>query len=56
MEAAMKDQKVYITRMIPDSAVRLLEGQCSVEVNPENRPCQAKVKMSYFYQNENVRF
>ncbi len=34
----MKDQKVYITRMIPERALRLLEGHYSVEVNPEDRP------------------
>ncbi len=38
MEAAMKDQKVYITRMIPERAIRLLESHYSVEVNPEDRP------------------
>ncbi len=38
MEAAMKAQKVYITRMIPERAIRLLESHYSVEVNPEDRP------------------
>ena len=38
MEAAMKDQKVYITRMIPERALRLLQGHYSVEVNNEDRP------------------
>jgi lactate dehydrogenase-like 2-hydroxyacid dehydrogenase len=38
MEAAMKDHKVYITRMIPERALRLLQGHYSVEVNNEDRP------------------
>jgi glyoxylate reductase len=33
----MKDKKVYITRMIPDKAVKYLAGHCQVEVNPEGR-------------------
>jgi len=33
----MKDQKVYITRMIPERAIRLLEGHYSVGVNTEDR-------------------
>ncbi|HTZ18250.1 MAG TPA: D-glycerate dehydrogenase [Dissulfurispiraceae bacterium] len=34
----MKENKVYLTRMIPEKAVRYLEEYCSVEVNPDDRP------------------
>jgi glyoxylate reductase len=37
-EAGMKDRKVYISRMIPEKAIRLLEDHCSVEVNREDCP------------------
>ena len=36
-EAEMIDHRVYISRMIPEKAIRLLEDHCSVEVNREDR-------------------
>ena len=34
----MKDYKAYISRMIPEKAIRLLEGHCHLAVNREDRP------------------
>jgi glyoxylate reductase len=33
----MKKQKLYVTQMIPEQALRLLEGCCSLDINREDR-------------------
>lgn len=50
----MTKPRVYVTRLIPESALRLLEEHCEVEVNPHDRPLTRKELLQQVRQRDAV--
>jgi glyoxylate reductase len=50
----MAKPRVYVTRLIPESALRLLAKQCVVEVNPHDRPLTREELLLHVHNRDAV--